>query len=84
MFRVLLAQQGRWRAERSGETLKQLTIEQLTQIDVTTVTKHAEPISEAAGAISVITQGISAVQATTLASSEVGDGRAVARSDGHT
>ena len=69
-----------------GETLKQLTIEQLTRIDVTTVTKHAEPVGEAAGAISVITQeDIRRSGVTTLADAlRLATGVAVARSDGHT
>ena len=69
-----------------GETLKQLTIEQLTQIDVTTVTKHAEPLGEAAGAISLITQeDLRRSGVTTLADAlRLATGVAVARSDGHT
>jgi iron complex outermembrane receptor protein len=37
------------------QTLKGLSIEELSQIDVTSVSKHAETISDAAAAISVIT-----------------------------
>src|SRR4051812_17571596 len=39
----------------STQTLKGLSIEELSKIDVTSVSKHAEAISEAAAAISVIT-----------------------------
>jgi iron complex outermembrane receptor protein len=72
--------------DASGETLKQLTIEQLTRIDVTTVTKHAEPIGEAAGAIAVITQDdLRRSGVTRLAEAlRLATGVAVARSDGHT
>lgn len=72
--------------DAASETLKQLTIEELTQIDVTTVAKHAEPISEAAGAISVITQeDLRRSGVTTLAEAlRLATGISVARSDGHT
>ena len=72
--------------EGQDDTLKQLTIEQLTHIDVTTVTKHAEPLGEAAGAISLITQeDIRRSGVTTLADAlRLATGVAVARSDGHT
>jgi len=66
--------------------LKHLTIEQLAQIDVTSVTKHAEPIGEAAAAVSVITQeDLRRSGVTTLAEAlRLVTGVAVARSDGHT
>jgi iron complex outermembrane recepter protein len=42
-------------SEPSGQTFKGLSIEELSKIDVTSVSKHAEIISEAAAAISVVT-----------------------------
>jgi iron complex outermembrane receptor protein len=43
-------------AASSGQTLKQLPIEELGKIDVTSTSRHAEPVSDAAAAVSVITQ----------------------------
>jgi iron complex outermembrane receptor protein len=44
------------RAEEAQEpSLKRLSIEELSRIDVTTAMKHAEPVSDAAAAIQVIT-----------------------------
>jgi len=41
--------------DQPSQTLKQLSIEELSNIDVTSTLKHAEPISQAAAAISVLT-----------------------------
>ncbi len=40
----------------SAQTLRQLSIEELGKIDVTSASRHAEPVSEAAAAVTVITQ----------------------------
>jgi iron complex outermembrane recepter protein len=43
-------------ADDSGQTLRQLSLEELGRIDVTSASRHAEPVGEAAAAVSVITQ----------------------------
>ena len=48
--------QGPSAAASSGQTLKQLPIEELGKIDVTSTSRHAEPVSDAAAAVTVITQ----------------------------
>ncbi len=51
----------------SAQTLRQLSIEELGKIDVTSASRHAEPVSEAAAAVTVITQDdIRRAGATTL------------------
>ena len=47
--------QGPSAAASSGQTLKQLSIEELGKIDVTSASRHAEPVGEAAAAVTVIT-----------------------------
>ena len=49
------AQQQQAAANESDQTLKRLSIEDLSSIDVTSTLKHAEPISGSAAAIEVIT-----------------------------
>ena len=49
------AQQQQAAANESDQTLKRLSIEDLSRIDVTSTLKHAEPISGSAAAIEVIT-----------------------------
>src|SRR5947207_1126362 len=39
-----------------GQTLRQLSLEDLGRIDVTSASRHAEPVGEAAAAVTVITQ----------------------------
>ncbi|HXD75324.1 MAG TPA: TonB-dependent receptor plug domain-containing protein [Vicinamibacterales bacterium] len=39
----------------SGQTLRQLSLEELGRIDVTSASRHAEPVGEAAAAVTVIT-----------------------------
>ncbi|MES1241292.1 MAG: TonB-dependent receptor [Acidobacteriota bacterium] len=55
-------------APRAAADLKKLSIEQLMQIDVTSVSKRSEPLNQAAAAIVVITQdGLRRSGATSLA-----------------
>ncbi len=42
-------------ADESGQTLRQLSLEELGRIDVTSASRHAEPVSEAAAAVTVLT-----------------------------
>ncbi len=66
--------------------LRRLTIEELAKIDVTSVSKHAEPVTEAASAISVLTQDdLRRAGVTTLPEAlRLITGTAVARFDNHT
>lgn len=68
------------------QTLKQLSIEELSRIDVTSTLKHAEPISAAAAAISVLTgDDIRRAGITTLPEAlRLVTGVQVARFDGRT
>ena len=43
-------------SSESSPTLRQLSLEELGKIDVTSASRHAEPVSEAAAAVTVITQ----------------------------
>ena len=67
-------------------SLKRLSIEELSRIDVTTAMKHAEPVSDAAAAIQVITgDDIRRAGITTLPEAlRLATGMHVARFDGHT
>src|SRR3982751_6671199 len=38
-----------------GQTLRQLSLEELGRIDVTSASRHAEPVGEAAAAVTVLT-----------------------------
>jgi iron complex outermembrane receptor protein len=73
-------------AEEEQPSLKRLSIEELTRIDVTTAMKHAEPVSAAAAAIQVITSDdIRRAGITTLPEAlRLATGMHVARFDGHT
>jgi iron complex outermembrane receptor protein len=76
-----------WAEEEEQEpSLRRLTIEELSRIDVTTAMKHAEPVSEAAAAIQVITgDDIRRAGITTLPEAlRLATGVHVARFDGHT
>ncbi len=42
-------------AADSGQTLRQLSLEELGRIDVTSASRHAEPVGEAAAAVTVLT-----------------------------
>jgi iron complex outermembrane receptor protein len=68
------------------QPLRRLSIEELSQIDVTTVSKHAESVSEAAAAIAVITgDDIRRAGIQTLPEAlRLATGVAVARSNGRT
>ena len=72
--------------DEQSQTLKQLSIEELSNIDVTSTLKHAEPISAAAAAISVVTgDDIRRAGITTLAEAlRLVTGVQVARFDGRT
>jgi len=73
--------------EPSGEsTLRRLSIEELSRIDVTSASKHAEPVSETPAAIVVLTQDdLRRSGITTLAEAlRLATGVEVARFDGHT
>src|SRR5580765_259366 len=48
--------QGPAAADDSPPTLRQLSLEELGKIDVTSASRHAEPVGEAAAAVTVITQ----------------------------
>jgi iron complex outermembrane receptor protein len=67
-------------------SLKRLSIEELSRIDVTTAMKHAEPVSDAAAAVQVITgDDIRRAGITTLPEAlRLATGMHVARFDGHT
>ena len=76
-----------WAGEEGQEpSLRRLTIEELSRIDVTTAMKHAEPVSDAAAAIQVITgDDIRRAGITTLPEAlRLATGVHVARFDGHT
>src|SRR5207253_3510639 len=70
----------------SGQTLRQLSLEELGRIDVTSASRHAEPIGEAAAAVAVITQDdIRRSGATTLPDAlRLITGLQVARANGQT
>jgi iron complex outermembrane recepter protein len=73
--------------EPLGEpALRRLSIEELSRIDVTSASKHAEPVSEAAAAIVVLTHDdLRRSGITTLAEAlRLATGVGVARFDGHT
>ncbi len=67
-------------------SLKRLSVEQLMEIDVTSVSKRSEPLSTAAAAITVITsEDIRRSGVTTLPEAlRLAPGLEVARADGHT
>jgi iron complex outermembrane receptor protein len=67
-------------------TLRRLSIEELARIDVTSVSKHAEPVAEAAAAISVLTQNdLRRAGVTSLPEAlRLVTGMAVGRFDNHT
>ena len=69
-----------------AQNLKGLSIEDLSKLDVTSVSKHAETISESAAAISVITgEDLRRAGVTELAEAlRLADGMAVARFNGET
>lgn len=80
------AQQQQAAANESDQTLKRLSIEDLSSIDVTSTLKHAEPISGSAAAIEVITgDDIRRAGITTLPEAlRLATGLQVARFDGRT
>jgi iron complex outermembrane receptor protein len=73
-------------AQQQEPSLKRLSIEELARIDVTTAMKHAEPLSDAAAAIQVISgDDIRRAGIRTLPEAlRLATGMHVARFDGHT
>jgi outer membrane receptor protein involved in Fe transport len=73
-------------AARSPQDLKRLTIEELTQIEVSSVSRRAERLSQAAAAVDIVRgDDIRRSGATTLAEAmRLADGLDVARADAHT
>jgi iron complex outermembrane receptor protein len=69
-----------------GEPLGRLSIEQLSRIEVTSASKHAEPVGETAAAIIVLTQDdLRRAGITTLPEAlRLATGVSVGRSSGHT
>ena len=73
-------------ADQTAQDLKRLTIEELAEIDVTSVSRRAEPLAQVAAAVSVIRQeDIRRSAFATLAEvMRLADGLDVARFDGRT
>ena len=73
-------------AVRPGRALKHMTVEELMNIDVTSVSKHPEKLSAAAAAVTVLTQeDIARSGSTTIAELlRLVPGMQVARVDSHT
>jgi iron complex outermembrane receptor protein len=70
----------------AAQELKRLTIEELAQLDVTTVSRRSEPLAQVAGAVSVLRgEEIRRAGVTTLVDAlRLIDGVEVARADGST
>jgi iron complex outermembrane receptor protein len=72
--------------QMAAQDLKRLSIEELTQVDITTASRRAEPLAQVAAAVSVIRgEDIRRAGVTTLAEAlRLADGIAVARADAST
>ena len=84
---ALTAVSARGQSQDPGDdTLRQLSLEELGRIDVTSASRHAEPVGEAAAAVTVITQDdIRRAGVTTLADAlRLVTGLQVARANGQT